>query len=92
MTSKDKLQYLLITTLFKDGKVELVLPDGMTVQLGITEETKHGLKKNENYCSVVVSQEDKTFSMDAYNMSLQYNRDRLIFEEENSENCILEVI
>ena len=41
-----KLQYLLITQLFENGKVNLLLPDGMTVEIGIVQETEKGHVKS----------------------------------------------
>ena len=38
MNKKNKIQQLLITHLLEEGSIELKLPDGMVLELGITKE------------------------------------------------------
>jgi len=82
MTVRDKIQHLLITHLLKEGKVELALPDGMTLELGITQEGKHGPEKQDNYCWVVASHKNRTVSMDSYNLGLEIRDNRMVLEED----------
>ena len=92
MNRRDKIQHLLITQLFEEGEVRLVLPDGLTLELGITKEGKNGLVKDQNYCWLQASQDDKTVSLDSYNLGLQFSSDRLVFANQDVEMSSLEVI
>lgn len=85
----NKLQYLLIKELLNKGTVELVLPDGVTIEIGITQEDKAGKpQKVDNYCYVVASREDKSVLLDAYNLGLRYEaeKDTIVFEDENTND------
>jgi len=80
----NKLQYLLIKQLLKQGTVELILPDGITIEIGITQEDKYGeLKKTDDYCYVVASRDGKSTLLDSYNLGLRYEdeKDILIYED-----------
>ena len=92
MNKKDKLQHLLITYLLKEGQVEFTLPSGVKLEVGITKENKHGMQKTDDYCYVVASQDDRVMSMDDYNMELQFGRNRVCFDDENSDNHIFAVV
>lgn len=79
-----KLQYLLIDQLLKEGSVELMLPDGITLEIGITQEDKNGeQKKADDYCYVVATRDDKSVILDTYNLGLQFgdNPDTIICED-----------
>ena len=61
MTRKDKIQHLLITHLLQEGEIELALPDGLRLELGITRENRHGdLEKCSDYCWLVASQQKRS--------------------------------
>lgn len=92
MTKKDRLQYLLITYLLKEGRVVFDLPSGVRLELGITKENKHGIQKTDDYCYVVASQDDRIMSMDDYNMELQFDRSRVFFDDENADNHTFAVV
>jgi hypothetical protein len=80
-----KLQYLIITQLLEQGSVQLILPDGVTLDIGILQEDKFGnLKKADDYCYIVASRDGRTAMIDSYNLGLQYEakQDTIIFEEE----------
>ncbi len=80
-----KLQYLLIKQLLQKGSVELILPDGVTVEIGITQEDEFGdVHKTDDYCYVVASRNDKTVMLDSFNLGLQYapEKDTIICEDE----------
>lgn len=87
MTKKDKLQHLIITSLLKDGQIEVQLPDGITLQVGITKEGKDGQKvKDPGYCWVNTCQDDRTAFIDTYNLSLRYpDHDNIIFVDHDEE-------
>lgn len=80
-----KLQYLMITQLLEQGSVQLILPDGVRLDIGILQEDKYGnLTKTDDYCYVVASRDGKTAILDSYNLGLQYEakEDTIIFEDE----------
>ena len=80
-----KLQYLLITELLDKGSVELILPDGITLEIGILQEDEFGeLKKAEDYCYVVATRDGKSTVLDSFNLGLQFeaNSDTIIYEDE----------
>jgi hypothetical protein len=80
-----KLQYLLITELMKEGSVELILPDGITLEIGIIQEDQFGNKaKADDYCYVVATREGKTTLLDSYNLGIQFESqdDTIVFEDE----------
>ena len=84
-----KLQYLLISELLKNGSVELILPDGIVLEVGITQEDKMGdLKKVDNYCYVVASREGKSTILDSYNLGLQFGAEdnTIICEDEDLDD------
>lgn len=79
-----KLQYLLIKELLETGTVELLLPDGITIEIGITQEDKHGnLKKSDDYCYVVASRNGKSTLLDTYNLGLRFEdeEDILVYDD-----------
>lgn len=80
-----KLQYLMITQLLEQGSVQLILPDGVRLDIGILQEDEYGnLKKADDYCYVVASRDGKKAILDSYNLGLQYEakEDTIIFEDE----------
>jgi hypothetical protein len=80
-----KLQYLLITELLDKGSVELLLPDGITLEIGIVQEDQMGnLSKTDDYCYVVATRSGKSTLLDSYNLGLQYEpeKDTIVFEDE----------
>jgi len=84
MSKQTKIQELLIKHLMEKGHIELVLPDGFTLEVGIVQEGKNGaLVKTDDYCWVVASQEDRTIAMDSYNLGLRFadENDNIIFED-----------
>jgi hypothetical protein len=80
-----KLQYLIISQLLEHGSVQLILPDGVKLDIGILQEDKNGnMKKSDDYCYVVASRDDKKAMLDSYNLGLQYEakEDTIVFEDE----------
>jgi hypothetical protein len=83
-----KLQYLIISQLLEEGSVQLILPDGVTLDIGILQEDKYGeLKKADDYCYIVASRDGKTAILDSYNLGVQYEaeEDTMVFEDELSD-------
>lgn len=71
-----KLQCLLITELLQKGTVDLILPDGITLEIGIMQEDEDGNReKADNYCYVVATRGGRTASLDSYNVGVQYESD-----------------
>lgn len=82
--SKNKIQSLLVNHLLKHGQIELLLPDGMTVEIGITQENNDGkLVVKKNYCWVIASKEDREASLDSFNMGLRFadDKDIILFDD-----------
>lgn len=80
-----KIQYLLITQLLEHGSVQLILPDGVKLDIGILQEDQFGnVKKTDGYCYVVASREGKTAMIDSYNLGLQFEAadDTILCEDE----------
>jgi beta-galactosidase beta subunit len=80
-----KLQYLLINQLLKKGSVELLLPDGVTIEIGITQEDQFGdLHREDDYCYVVASRDGKSVMLDSFNLGLCYEPEEhtIICEDE----------
>lgn len=85
MDRKNKIQCLLITHLLEKGHIELTLPDGMVVELGIVKEGKSGeLERTSDYSWVIATQKGRTVSMDSYNFGLRYSLDsgKMLIEED----------
>ena len=73
---KSKIQSLIVQHLLKHGQIELILPDGVTLEIGLTQEDENGdLKIEENYCWVIASQGGRETSLDSYNMGLRFADD-----------------
>ena len=80
-----KLQYLLISHLLEVGRVDLLLPDGMKLEIGIMQENNRGdLVKSEDYCYVVASRDYKSTLIDSYNLGLRFEQgdDTIIYNDE----------
>lgn len=55
--TKNKIQSLIVEHLLKHGQIELVLPDGVTLEIGLTQENQDGkLTIKDDYCWVIASQ------------------------------------
>ncbi len=74
--SNNKLQSLLITHLQKHGSVKLVLPDGVTLEIGVNQLDKGGRLVNvDNYCWIMAQREDRMTVLDSYNCGIRYAAD-----------------
>lgn len=84
MSKKNKIQELLIKYLLEKGHIELILPDGFVLEVGIVQEDKNGsLVKTDDYCWVIATQDDRTIAMDSYNLGLRFSgeNDNIVFED-----------
>lgn len=78
--SKNKIQSLLVRHLLKYGQISLALPDGVTLEIGLTQEDKEGnLVIEKDYCWIIASQNNRTTSLDHYNMGLRFADEENIF-------------
>lgn len=81
-TVKAKIQQLFVEYLLKEGALELSLPNGMVLEVGVTQENKFGdLEITPDYCWVVASQKNRSVSIDAYNLGMRYIGDKEILCE-----------
>ncbi len=80
-----KIQTMLIDHLLQHGYIELLLPDGITLEIGTIQENDFGdLVQQDNYSWVIATREDNSsVSIDSYNMGLRFNNDnsKIIFED-----------
>ncbi len=67
-----RIQHLLTTHLLKCGQIELRLPDGVTLEIGITQEGKNGTEITDDYCFVKATRDKSSTLLDTYNVQLQY--------------------
>lgn len=83
--SKKNIQTLLIKHLMEKGQIELLLPDGVKLEIGVMQLDKQGDLVNciENYCYVVANREDKSLILDSYNAGLQFTEDKdtMLFDD-----------
>lgn len=74
-----KIQRMLVEFLMKEGALELVLPNGMVLEVGVTQENELGdLEITPDYCWIVASQKGRSISMDNYNLGIRYSGDEEI--------------
>lgn len=75
--TNSKIQQLFVEHLMKEGIVSLLLPNGMVLEVGVTQEDKNGdLKIIEDYCWVIASQKDRSVSIDDYSLGIRYSGDK----------------
>ncbi len=82
--SKKKIQSMIVEHLMKHGQIQLLLPDNVTLEIGITQENQTGkFIKRDDYCWVMASQNDRTACIDSFNLGLRFADDKnnLILED-----------
>jgi hypothetical protein len=67
-----KIQHLLTTHLMSFGSIQLLLPDGVTLDIDITEVGKHGVEIADDYCCVRASRDGNAALLDTYSLGLEY--------------------
>lgn len=85
MNTPRKLQSLLIRQLLEKGTVQLILPDGVQLEIGITQEDQFGdSQKSDDYCYVVAKRQGRSIMLDSYNLGLQYEDEKntIVLEDE----------
>lgn len=83
-----KLQYLIISQLLEQGSVQIILPDGVILDIGILQEDRFGnMKKADDYCYIVASRNGRKAMIDSYNIGLQFesDKDAMLFEDETPD-------
>lgn len=84
MSKQAKIQSLIIRHLKDHGTLDLLLPDGISLEIGITQTDKEGnLVKSDDYCFVAAARDNKRTLLDSYNLGLSFaeEEDILVFEE-----------
>jgi hypothetical protein len=75
--AKSKIQRLFVEFLLKEGALEIALPNGMVLEVGLTQENKYGdLEIMPDYCWVVASHNNRSVSIDRYNLGIRYAGDK----------------
>ena len=97
--AKSKRQRLFVEYLLKEGSLELALPTGVVLEVGVTQEDRYGRKEiTPDYCWVVASQKNRSVCIDRYNLGLRYTGDReivceqAVLNEDGTSLKILEVL
>lgn len=86
-----KVQTMLVNYLAKYGQIELKLPDGVVLEIGITQEENGELVKKENYCWVIASRNGRVACLDSYNLGVRFTDEKNIlvlddiFENQDGE-------
>lgn len=91
-TRKNKIQSLLITHLLQDGEINITLPDGVELSIGITQENQNGeIIKDKNYCWVSASRDGKETSLDSFNLGLKFVDENsiIMFDSSKDENGVM---
>ena len=84
MSSKGKIQHLLIDYLLKHGQIELLLPDGVVLEIGLTQEDESGgFVVKDDYCWVIATHKDRSAAIDPYNLGIRFSGDgkNLVLED-----------
>jgi hypothetical protein len=81
----NKIQQLLINHLMQHGHIELLLPDGMILEIGTVQEDDFGdLVQQDNYSWIIATRDDNSsVAIDSYNMGLRFSDDKskIIYED-----------
>ena len=81
---KNKIQSLIVGHLLKHGQIDILLPDGVVLNIGLTQEDENGkMKIQDDYCWVVATHGSRSATIDSYNMGLRFADDEktLIYED-----------
>ena len=94
MSSKGKIQHLIVDYLLKYGQIELALPDGVVLEIGVTQEDETGgFIVKDDYCWVSATHKDRSASLDPYNLGIRFtgNNKNLVLEDKFVDQDGLEV-
>lgn len=85
MNRQSKIQSMVVQHLIRHGTLDIVLPDGILLEIGIVTTDKDGNKvKSDDYCYVSAERGGRRTLLDSYNAGLTYQEDSesLLFEEQ----------
>ena len=86
MTSKDKIQHMLITHLLKEGDIDLALPNNMRLSVGITREGKDGYPViQDQYCWISAAKGDRETFIDSYGLEMKFSEGLVVHDDINTE-------
>ncbi len=80
----NKIQALLVNYLYKYGSIKLILPDGISLEIGVNQEGENNYMLIENdYCWVIATRQDRSAMLDSYNLGLRFTDDSrtIVFED-----------
>ncbi len=89
MNKQSKIQSLIIRHLLRYGTLDIKLPDGIVLEIGITQEDENGnLVKSDDYCFVSATRDNKKTLLDSFNLGLSFveEDDIMIIEDEEVDN------
>ena len=97
---ESKIQELIIKYLLSNGEIQILLPDGMQLDIGITQEGRNGeLHKTDDYCWLIAQREGDTVAIDSYHAGMKFldNAEKLIcqnngIDEEGKKSQYVEII
>ena len=81
---KSKIQSLIIRHLKEQGFLNILLPDGIVLEIGTIQVEKDNKRvKSNDYCSVTASRDKKRTLLDSYSMGLSFQQEEktMIFED-----------
>lgn len=77
---RNKVQGVLISHLLKHGSIELLLPDEIVLEIGITQENENGeLIPKDDYCWLIATRKNRTACLDSFNCGVSYVDEKNIF-------------
>jgi len=71
--TRNSIQSVLNAYLERKGSIDILLPDGVELEIGITRQGKLGVEKSSDYCWVVATRDDRATSIDRYSMSMEFD-------------------
>lgn len=80
-----KIQALVVEHLLSGQELNITLPTGFEIELGLSNSFRRAQKLQEDYCYVKVSNGDRNIFMDTFNQALEYksNDGKIVFVEDN---------
>ena len=90
-SNKNRVQFILNEYLEMHGKIDLQLPDGVGLQIGITQDGPRGPERQADYCWVCASRDDRSTTIDRYSLSAHFDdlSRKVLAEEDQGEVTII---
>ena len=79
--SRNGIQSNLNDYLERNGTIDILLPDGVEIEIGITQEGKRGAEKLADYCWVTATRDDRVTVIDRYAMSMEFENDACLVDQ-----------